>query len=313
VSAGSKVRDGAEKLAVTLLESTPGQLALMGLAEYLRIANEVANIALPADIPGSCSSKSFEYGNLAVLNVAVLSDKLYHRIYKQSTVQLQQLHEMSTVQLQQLQEMSTKALSGLQSQLSALQLATKSSLERHGIKGPTEKLWQQVQFTTNNMYQQCLLAAGQVSSQLAAGSLEVAQLISSQLVSLYDTASSFATSLPGAVQNALQMSKSHADKLYLQLSQVKSTEEFTALALSEIKETMKLVQSSAAHLFETASNLPHLQHAPGVMYTVSERWQSCMEPVQEHETSDIKKLLFCMIVYNILYGFVLLYITCFAV
>jgi len=205
LDAGPSVSAGAEFLEST---PTPGQLALMGLAGYLRIASNVADLTLPDDK----SEKSLS--NIALVNVAVLLDMLYSRIYRQSAVQLQQL-----------QEVSTKILDGLQSHLAALELATKEI--PYGIKDQTEKLWQQLQSTTHNLHQQTIVVAGQISNQLHEGTaaaaqrtLQLAQQISAQLVSLYAAAASSATNLPAAVQSALLKSKSHADRLYLQLSQV---------------------------------------------------------------------------------------------
>ena len=100
------------------------------------------------------------------------------------------------------------------------------------MKDQTAKLWQQVQSRGHNVHQQTLVVAGQISQQLASmyeaaakssvteRTLQMAQQISSQLVSLYETAVTSASNLPGHVQSALLKSKSYADKLYLQLSQV---------------------------------------------------------------------------------------------
>jgi len=258
-NAGAEVRYGAETYAGVLLESTPGQFALMGLAGYLRVANKVADITMAED--KSESSRCFESSNLALLNVALLSDRLYNRIYRHSTVQLEQLHEVSI-----------KAIAGLQSHLAALEIAIKENLVKSGMKDHTDKLWKQLHGGT---------------SALTEHTLQLAQQVSLQLVSLYATAASSANNLPAGMQIALDKSKSHADKLYMQLSQVKSSEDLTALAFSQIRETMNLFQSSKSYFFEATSDLPLLKHAPGAISHISERLQSYIETVQEHQVADM--------------------------
>jgi len=270
------VRDGAMAHAGVLLASTPGQVALKGLAGYLRLANIVADITLPAHT--SETSISFESSNLALREVGELGDKLYRRLKTQSLAQLHQL-----------QEVSTKALTGLQSQLAALEFA-QLNLEKYqdGMKDQTAKLWQQLQTTTHTVKQQTLVAAEQMSKQLSVTAsaltkhtLELAQRISSQLVSVYAVASNSLTHLSASVQSALDSSKLSAEKLYLQLAQIKSSEDLTAFAVSQLREAMNLLQSSVSYLFLAASNFPLLKHASGALSNVTERCTSYLKPAQE--------------------------------
>jgi len=240
--AGADVRGGAEKYGGALLETTPGQVALIGLAGYLQVANKVADITLPEDT--SESNISFESSNLALQNVAVLSDKLYRRVCRQSTDQLQFL-----------QEISTKALLGIQSHLTALETITKANLDKYGITQQTTKRWEQLQSKTHSAHLQTLVVAGKISQQLHDGTsavtertLQLTQQISSHLVSLYDAAANSAKNLPEAVQDALSKAKALADKLYMQLSQIKSIEDLTTLVFSQIRETMEMFRNSISYL-----------------------------------------------------------------
>jgi len=282
VKAGADVRGGAEKYAGALLESKPGQLALLGLAGYLRFVNRVADITLPID--DSVPAITFESSNAALLEVALLSDKLYRRVYRQSSVHLHQLYEVST-----------KALAELQSQLAILEFA-KVNWEKYGMKDQTAKLWEQVQSTGHNVQQVTLLAAGKVSQQLmsmydaastsdvAERTLHLAQQISAQLVCVYEAAATSATNLPDAVQRSLMVSKAHVDKLYLQLSQVKSTKDLTTLVLSQIRESINLFQSSIAYIFQAASNVS-LKQKPTTSSHKSGK--STMKPEQEAGIAEI--------------------------
>jgi len=268
-NATADVRGGAEKYAGALLQSAPGQLAL-------RIANKVTDITLPEDKSDS--------SNLALQDVAELSDKLHGRL--------------SILQLQLLQETSTKALIGLQSHLAALECVMKANLEKYGVKDQTEKLWQQLQNTTHSMHQPALVAAGELSQQLCDGTsavtdqiLQLAHQVSAQLVSMYAEAAKSSTNLPATVQTAIQKSQSHTKKLHLQLSQVKTTDDLTATVLSQIRETMTLFQCSISHILLAASSQPLDQKTPAVSPNPTERVQTYMKAIQkETEFADIEDI-----------------------
>merc|ERR1719430_1209081 len=97
------------KRAESFLTSKPGQIALLGLGGYLQVANAVADITLSEDM--SDSTLLFESSNAALVNVAVLSEKLYRRVNTQVLLQLEQL-----------QDTSIKALNGLYTQITLLEL-----------------------------------------------------------------------------------------------------------------------------------------------------------------------------------------------
>merc|ERR1712080_492025 len=116
--------------------------------------------------------------------------------------------------------------------------------------------------------------------------LLLAEQIASQLRHMYNLAAGSVTGLPAAVQSALLSSRAYADKLYTHISQVKSIDDLTTVALSQIRETMNLFQSSVLYLFQAVPTIR--KHGEKLMGTST--GDAMLSPESSHETKPIDRI-----------------------